>query len=199
MDTSIPPGGIEGFSVRRKLLKVTGLYVILVAAAAGSYLLAPPARANDKLCGRIVHLGGLLSFPLNCDSPELVLYAIEPGRLLNTDSTRQDRPLYVVAGALLTRVLVVSSVWRLVPKRMYQSITAMHRGTGMDRAELFLCAYLAYLLMNAALVLLTLLLFHWLVAQQWSVNLIVVGFAMLLLTNDVVKAFFWTLTCSFSI
>jgi hypothetical protein len=192
MDTPIPPGGSEGRSLRRKLLKITGLYVILVAAATGSYLLAPPARANDNLCGRTVHLGGLLSFPLNCDSPELVLYAIEPGRLLNTDSTRQDRPLYVAAAALLTRVLVMSSIWRLVPKRAYQSIAALHQGTGINEAELFLCAYLAYVLMNAALVLVTLLLFHWLVAQQWSVNLIVVGFAMLLLTNDVVKAFFWT-------
>jgi hypothetical protein len=62
----------------------------------------------------------------------------------------------------------------------------------MYLAQLYLCGYLAYILMNATVILATMLLFHWLVVQEWSANLIVMGFATLLLTNDVVKAFFRT-------
>ena len=192
MDACSPTRNIDKASSRRNLLKLAGLYAILIAIVSGSYLLAPPARVQDKLCGRTVHLGALLSFPLNCDSPELVLCAVEPSHLLVPNSIRQDRPVYVILAALVTRLVLASEVWRLVPMGIYRSIAVLHAGTSMNLAHLYLCGYLAYIVMNAVVILATLLLFHWLVVQQWSANLIVIGFASLLLTNDVVKAFFWT-------
>lgn len=142
MDACSPPGNIDRASFGRKLLKLAGLYAILIAIVSGSYLLAPPARAQEKFCGRTVHLGGLLSFPLNCDSPELVLCAVEPSHLLVPNSIRQDRPVYVILAALVTRLVLASEVWRLVPMGIYRSIAVLHAGTSMYLARLYLCGYL---------------------------------------------------------
>lgn len=98
---------------RAAFLKTAGLYVILIGITASAYLLAPPARQSDDPCGQTVHLGRYLSFVLNCDSPNLINSALDPGSLLHPGNRYQDRPLYIISVALLTRAVSASGfgVW----------------------------------------------------------------------------------------
>jgi hypothetical protein len=189
---NVSTSSIGRFAFSHRFFGIAGLYVTLIVVAAGLYLFAPTAGGNDWLCGRTVRLGQRLSFPFNCDSPTFINLAIEPSHLLDRDSMRQDRPVYVISAAILSRLLLASGAWRLVPAHLCQNIVAQDAGSDTRRIQQYLCGYLAYILMNGVLLLATLLLFHWLVAEEWSANPIVIGFSAFLLTNDLVKTFFWT-------
>lgn len=187
----------------RKFLQLAALYFVLVAIAAGLYLLSPSPQSAEHLCGETVRLGRMLSFPLNCDSFEFIDDAIDPAILLHPRSIRQARPVFVITAALLTRGLIACRFQRLIPGRTYVAIAATpkfqrhyekhHLSVDPNSYPSYaLCAYVSYVLINGILLLATLILFHWLAVEDLSPNLMVVAFASLLLANDVVKVFFWT-------
>jgi len=189
--------------MKSKPLRVAVLYVAIITAAAVLYLFSPPPRADEHYCGATMHLGRLLTLNINCDSIEFIDEAIDPAILLrHVPMSRQERPLFILSASLLTHLLMATDVWRMVPAHAVDALNASsafkshyekHHVSLEPKLywKYVLAAYISYVLINAGLLLVALLLFHWL-AVGWSPNAIVAGYASLLLANDTVKAFFWS-------
>jgi hypothetical protein len=178
-------------------------YAAGIGLVTALFLLAPPAHDPAQFCGETMHLGHLLSFPMNCDSMDFIDDAILPVLLLNPQSGRQDRPLFVALAALPTRILITFRLWRLVPTRTYEAVAAApgllvhydkhHPPISWQLYPKYvICAYVSYVMVNGILILAALLLFHWLALKRLDKNTIVLALAAMLLATDVVKAFFWT-------
>ena len=175
------------------LLRLVGLYSGIILLTATMYLLAstPP---TGKTCWHTIRLGYHMSILLNCDAVRFGQDAIEPSGLLMPRAMRQDRPVFVIAAALLTHLLIVSKVWRLVPTRIYTHLTRLinFEHEWPLHVQYVLCAYFAYILINFVLLLASLIMFHYLTTERLDADAGVAAFASFLVINHLVKHFFWS-------
>lgn len=168
--------------VSRKL----ALYLFAILAVMAGYLFFSPAPLSDDAgpCGSWqtpVRHGGFL---FNCDSPDYLRTAANPGLLMADDAVRQSRPLYVLAATLLGYPL------QWLVERMQLPFPASLDPLLRDHAGY----YLAYILLNTLLLLGSLLLFEG-IAVLFSPDLdrrLLHLLQLPLLANPVSKAFFWT-------
>ncbi len=79
--------------VPRYLLKVA-VYILLTAVLCSLFLFSN--RPPDDYCGRYIYLSEHAGFPLNCDSYDYAATAESPEKLLEPNSIRQSRPVYVL-------------------------------------------------------------------------------------------------------
>ena len=168
-----------------------GLFALLLG------LLIGPRVADDEQnyrCVGNIALAGPFGLSLNCDSPQFMWLARQPEGLLEHRNARQSRPGMIVAAALLTAPLALVVPPGGPPLPVTQGLLETERITPSLARDL--PAYLAYILLNGAILLLC---FHLVrkTVMPAGVNdgaglVILVATGLLIVGNDVTKAFFWS-------
>jgi hypothetical protein len=162
------------------------VYLALLLVVAGAFLFSP-RPTNERYCGERVDVGGRVSFLFHCDSEEFMRVAIHPSRLLQARSTRQSRPVVPLLAVPLTYLILLPvQKLHLAPPSVR---TAIARHTTSLNQNQAVSSYTAYIALNAAIVVIGLLMFNALVSGPRS---LVLAAAVLLLADDFVKTFFWT-------
>ena len=173
---SLTQGDHEGPPGPRRWGRFAALAGLLVLGL-NILMLAQPSMPTDKFyCVEDRPIGKGFRHLLNCDSGEFLALASEPSSVV-VRPVRQSRPLSFTLAYLVSRPLYF--VPRLVRFGPYHP---------------FAPEFVAYLLINLALVILALVIFTWLL--DWSARVrdgTELLFAMVVLgVNDVTKLFFWT-------
>ena len=187
---------------RRRKLTVDGIWLGFIAGLAllmTGFLIGPrlpPPFQKDNCVGNI-ELAGPFGFELNCDSPEFMWLAREPAGLLAKNSPRQLRPGLIIAAAILQAPVSLVVGYKAPPQ-------AIDPGTDDTAAivrsfENELPAYLAYILLNIGTLLACFFVLRRLMAREQdgravdaAGGVIVVSTGLLLVANDVTKAFVWS-------
>src|SRR5262249_23472767 len=173
------------------------LFLIAFGLMCVGLLIGPrvPDKDAGYNCIGNVELPGPFGFGLNCDSPEFMWLARDPSRLLDERNSRQSRPGLVLLAALIQAPLALIVPPDGPPRQVYQGLydpERVARTFTQDRP-----AYLAYVLLNFAILLAS---FHVLwraiergrPARDGITATIVVATGLLLVANDVTKAFVWS-------
>ncbi|PLX12624.1 MAG: hypothetical protein C0594_02200 [Marinilabiliales bacterium] len=162
---------------------VVNILVVLIIAIA--FLFSPQPDERGGLCGYYYELNDYMGFPVNCDAVGFTNLAQEPQALLNKGEARQGRPVYIWLGIALgypvcvfqelfagEELILLTEQWNtLKPSNPY---------------------YIAFVLINL-LVLIVALHFVWRIAGKLGANsYLTLGIIVLLLSNGLMKAFFWT-------
>ena len=179
---------------RRAYARCAVLFLSVFAA----FLLIGPRVPNEQAameCVQNVDLPGPFGLSLNGDSPDFLLVAIDPARMLGDKKLRQSRPGMIFAAHVLSRPLVLLFRWAenlpqdLIP---FDKVFA-HELNGRPFGEI-LPAYMAYVALNMLLLLLAARLFLSLVARRDDpvIPVILVPMCVVLVANDVTKAFLFS-------
>jgi hypothetical protein len=156
------------------------LAAIMLALLVGKPL--TPAQ-EDAFCLENFSLPGPFRILLNCDSYGFMRSANAPSSLLRPGNLRQSRPIFIVAGYVASFVAapVVFVLKALVPRLALQTLLSL---------------YLGYLLINIALLLLAFRFYTRTIASSAVAHLyyplVLALSGVLLVANDVVKAFIWS-------
>ena len=171
---------------------VLAAYVPVLVVVTAGFLFSPRAPAELHVCGHTIGLGRA-SFVLNCDSPSFITVAMRPSALFDWGDILQERPLYVVAAGALGHALGPAlAAAGPVPPQAYEALADFSSRWRRIPPDQVFAAWLAYVLLNATVLLGALLAFHYVVAGWSAPGPGLVALASLLLSNDVVKSFFWT-------
>ncbi len=170
----------------------TGLLFLMVALLVGPRL---PDNQQAAQCVFNVRLPGPFGISLNCDSPEFMRLAHEPSALLEPLNARQSRPGLIAVAAALAWAL--SPLVNLADK---VSVEVAPTDINPQRVANALAddksAYLAYTIINVAILLAAFYFFRQICAlwgdESTSSLIIIVAVGLLLVANDVVKAFVWS-------
>jgi hypothetical protein len=185
-------------SRRTRIVDRAWLYFLFgLALLMGALLIGPRVADQDQqsICVGNIDLLGPFGFSLNCDSPQFMALARDPSALLEPKNARQARPGLILAAALIQAPLslVVSS--NGLPARSIENgledTTEIVRSFDRD-----LPAYLAYIALNIAILLaaffvLRLIVRPW-VSHDGATSIIIAASGLVLIANDVVKAFVWS-------
>jgi hypothetical protein len=162
------------------------------------YLIGPRVTNNEQqsTCVGNVELAGPFGISLNCDSPQFMWLAREPAGLLTPQNPRQARPGLIFAAALLAAPLSVLVPAGGAPKPVDTGIQNPTEITESFTRDL--PAYLAYVLLNIAILGASFFLLRKLIGRLSGASLgtpetiIAVSAGLLLVANDVTKAFVWS-------
>lgn len=166
-------------------LKKTLIYSALIFAVAVSFLFGPRPTTPADYCGRFITLGRHMGFNFNCDAPGYMTAAHNPGELAWHQPVRQSRPLYILTATVigypiqwLMDTLHINFFYKIDPR--FGALAGF---------------YAAYILLNFLLLLGSLYLFdalaHYFAGGKIN-KWLLLGFQLLLASNIVTKAFFWT-------
>lgn len=182
---------------RRHAIQTWACFGVGLAILLAGLLVGPRVSQDQQQCMCIgnITVAGPFGFGLNCDSPDFMWLAREPRDLLAPENPRQARPGLVLLAALLERPLSVV----LAPTGPVR-----HAGfAGDDPGRIAqawrenLAPYLAYILLNVATLLLSFAVLRRVLERgREAVNapqtVVVVAVGILLVANDVTKAFVWS-------
>lgn len=165
-----------------------GFAVVLTGLLIGPRI--PDDSQRDSCVGNI-RLPGPFGIHLNCDAPEFLELASDPTGLFKAKNYRQSRPGLILFAAALN-----------VPLSLFAKTVADTTPPQDDPERIidsysrYFPAYLAYMLLNGGILLLS---FHFLRKtiecssfDERTATPILVSVGLLLVTNDVTKAFFWS-------
>ncbi|RSK37134.1 hypothetical protein [Hymenobacter metallilatus] len=166
-------------------------YTLLILGLTLSFWFSPAPRTEAEYCGTYLHLTPWAGFTANCDGFVYMEDARHPARLLESGEVRQSRPLFILLGSVVgypcTWAVQVAQASGLLPARVVQKLPVKYQP--------LLGFYVGYVLLNYTVLLAALLLFRYLyyrfTAQQGSSG-ILAGLFVFLVSNQVTKAFFWT-------
>lgn len=159
-------------------------YAALAWVTAIAFLFSPAEKEGADPGATYLHLSEYAGFKFNVDAPEYCLAARDPSRLLAPRSVRQSRPLYV----LLASALGYPLQWlveAIQPAFLAGLEAETRRHVGF---------YLAYVVLNFCLLLLSMLLLHSLAHRLAGASLdpaILLSLQVLFVACPITKAFFW--------
>jgi hypothetical protein len=159
--------------------RVRGWLLALVSLAgvlAGTQLVLFAPMQNKLLCATPIRLGDSRAYPLNCDSALYMELAHHPSLILQPDSLRQSRPGYIALSALMTRVFGPAAHALGLDQAYGQSDTA----------------YIPLVLINLIVLVTAVIIMTRLLSRLGTPTLVTAALCLLLIVNDVTKAFFWT-------
>ncbi|NVO85630.1 hypothetical protein [Hymenobacter terrestris] len=166
-------------------------YSLLLLVATASFWFSPAPLTEDEYCGTYLHLSSFAGFMANCDGFEYMESARYPARLLEPQAVRQSRPLYVLLGTAVgypvTWVMQGLQAGGLLPAAVVAKLPAKYQP--------LLGFYIGYVLLNFGLLLGALLLFRHLyyrLTDGRGQPLVLAALLVFLISNQVTKAFFWT-------
>lgn len=179
-----------------------GIYIAIMLFAAVSFLFSPPPAHDSDKCGPYIKLGRHAGFMVNCDASSFITAAIHPSSLLKPNEYRQGRPLFVLAGTLAGYSSYYISypfhpgLKKLVDRQVNQSNVLIGNSLpGSNVTVDFIVFYFGYWLINVIVLVLSMFLLE-------RIALMITGgeirrsmlylFLFLLVSNHVVKAFFWS-------
>ncbi len=179
-------------------MPVWPLFLLGFALLGVGLLIGPRLATNDEAgynCVGSVALAGPFGFELNCDSPEFMWLARDPAGLLDHLNSRQSRPGLILLAALITAPLSLVVAPDGPPTPVYQGLYDPLRVAAtfdQDRP-----AYLAYILINLAIVLASFQVLRRAIDRGQRVRglaeaIILAAIGLLLVANDVTKAFLWS-------
>ena len=171
---------------------LAGLAVLMTAL-----LIGPRVEPQDQkqTCVGNVELPGPFGLSLNCDSPQFMALARDPSALLAPDNARQARPGLIAVAVLLERPLALLFRSYGPPAKSVeqglQNPAQITRSFSQD-----LPAYFAYVIINVATLLasfhlLRLIVLPW-AGRDGTAGLVIAASGLILVANDVVKAFVWS-------
>lgn len=170
----------------------------LTAIALFGYAIGPRI-ADDRqstLCVINVDLPGPFGFGLNCDSPEFLRLAGDPGLLLERNNTRQSRPAWILAAATIASPLrpLEGAGHAIVRQAARPDIDEDRIRGAISR---YSPQYAGYIVLNFAVTvwaiyLMLLLSFGRRDPVPWPQAISFLSCAAILVANDVTKAFFWS-------
>ena len=166
------------------------VYSLLVLASAVTFLFSPAPQG--KYCGEYFRINRLMGFSVNCDAAEYLTYAGDPSLLLQPGAPRQNRPLYIVLGTVtgypikvLFDLLRPGAISGEVPR-----LTHGARQRPLVKADIPF--YVSYVGLNFLILLASVLLFDRVLSAQGIEQSLICLLSLILVSNDSVKAFFWT-------
>lgn len=168
-------------------------FAFLLALLLAGFLIGPriAPEAQQENCVGNVTLAAPFGVNLNCDAPEFMALAVHPSGLLQPQNYRQSRPGMILAAAAITKPLST-----LVPAREAGAPPAEDPARIVDAFTRYLPAYPAYMLLNVGILLLTFYAWRRTVLAAGLDGAgsapIVVAVGLMLVSNDVAKAFFWS-------
>jgi hypothetical protein len=162
---------------------IASLLILIVAVL---FLIQPkvPPGLEEYYCVRPVNLWGPVHFNLHCDSYRFIVLAQDPHGLLELDNKRQGRPLYILLGwalAIPFRALPSEFTEQYLPNVNFMGLSPEH----------YLPEFSGFLLLNGLLLLASILLFRRLLGSTSLLNAWTLLPLVVLLANEVTKAFFW--------
>jgi hypothetical protein len=145
----------------------------------------------DASCLRNFHFGSHLGFSLNCDSPGFILAAIDPATLLEKDNVRQSRPGLIYLAHVIS--LPINSALSLLKRGDADSLHGNEYPLYVKSVFFdWFPVYISYEILHFLTLLLAVLLFVNISRRVFPQNQIALPIGMLLVFNDVVKAYFWS-------
>ncbi|MCW5198705.1 hypothetical protein VU07_03540, partial [Desulfobulbus sp. F4] len=145
-----------------------------------------PDDQQRKYCIHNIYINNIFGFSLNCDSPDFIILANNPGKLLEKNNVRQDRPGFVLFASLIR-----FSVSLLQPEAEGYAKLRIGRNTKFIEME-YIYIYFYYILMNILFVLTSFFLYVKLFDEScrkiWAIFFI----GLLFIYNDITKAFTWS-------
>jgi hypothetical protein len=154
-------------------------------AIAVSFLFSPSPKTEKDYCGQYIHLGTHAGFTFNCDAADYCMNADSPARMLGDSAVRQSRPLFV---------LLASAIGHPLQWLTNKLDLPLFRSMG-EEAGRYAGFYMGYILLNFLTLLLSLIFFESIAMYITgrSVNKwILLAFQVILVSNEITKAFFWT-------
>jgi len=124
---------------------------------------------------------------INCDSAQIVQDSQTPSRLWNAETSYQDRPLYTLAGYVISK-----------PLRFFSDSFEIYSNTKGEPITFYYANYLAFIFLNIILLMLILwqsikLVRRLMPDREMSGQTFFLGTVLsLLVANNVVKGFVWT-------
>lgn len=172
-------------------------FIVGLAFLMTGFLIGPrvPAKDQEDNCVANVNLPGPFGFGLNCDSPELIWLAREPSGLLTKNSYRQSRPGLIIAAAILQVPLSLVVPFGAPPQKIgwgdVEGINKLFKNN--------LPTYLAYVLLNIGILIASFFILRRVMEREHDRRaihsasaLLIVSTGLLLVANDVTKAFVWS-------
>jgi hypothetical protein len=196
LNKRILPGSHAG--VPRKVDRAWFWFILALSALMAALLIGPrvPDDQQEAYCVVNVRVAGPLGIVLNCDSAHYMNLARDPGMLLAPGDERQNRPGMVLAAAILSMPL---SPLADLPRTLGVTIGRSDLDPQSVNKALRnnFPQYAAYIVFNVTLLLLS---FHYFrrvcerdgVACDASATMVIVSLGLLLVANDVTKAFVWS-------
>jgi hypothetical protein len=148
-------------------------YTLIIGFVTISFLFSPKPHSTQEYCGKFYDISKHMGFVINCDSYEYARVSVSPSALFEEKSIRQSRPLFIILGSAVGYTLY--PLLRLFHLNIYESHFA------------------GFLLINFILLLLSLFLLDTILIRATSLGTVErSAFLILLISNVVTKAFFWT-------
>ena len=174
------------------MLKKIASLTLLIATITTSFLFSPPPRKEQQdLCAYIA-LNRYMGVIANTDSYAFCQLAENPNDIW-TNTLRQSRPLYPFLGAILGSCFNLLPMQKIVGDKKIQTHHEVNTKRGdKDIMTSFIPYYAGYVFLNYLILLITLLLYHRLLIYYQIDKVWIWLSSVLLLSNEVTKAFFWT-------
>ncbi len=174
-----------------------GLFTLLVPGFLAALLVGPraPDDKQSYFCVMNIRTASVFGISLNCDSALHIAYARDPMRILQPGNLRQSRPMMVLPPFLLRPLFAAfDDLPARFGARPVDMMPDNFQRTMPDLIERGFSGFLAYAAFNLLLLALCYALYLHLVGGAASAAgaLLVGSIGLLLVGNDVVKAFFWS-------
>lgn len=172
-------------------------FIVGLAYLLTGFLIGPRVPAERQLgaCVTNINLPGPFGIGLNCDSPELMWLAREPSGLLTKNSYRQSRPGLIIAAAILQVPLSLVVPFGAPPQKIgWGDVEGINK-----LFKINLPTYLAYVLLNIGILIASFFILRRVMEREHDRRaihsasaLLIVSTGLLLVANDVTKAFVWS-------
>ena len=152
-----------------------------------------PDSQQREHCVYNIHLTGPFGFSLNCDSPLFMQLSNDPAQILEKNNVRQDRPGFIFLTASIAKFYTI-----IYPPAEREEIQQQAINVGrINNTEIifplaWLVHYVAYITVNVLIILLSFHCFLRISCTEKKYPACVGSIGLLLIFNDVVKAFIWS-------
>lgn len=150
------------------------IFAVLILATMVSFLFSPEPISKADYCGSYIKINKWAGFIRNCDTRFALNPAINPKSLLEPNTIRQSRPLYILLATFLGSALETI----LNPS-----------GFDYDKESIF---YFAFILINFITLYLAIIMYRRILNSFNIDKFLIITFSVFLICNDTTKAFFWT-------
>ena len=150
------------------------IFAIILLFTVLSFLFSPKPVSQADYCGTYIKINKWAGFIKNCDTRYAVNPAINLKSLLEPNTIRQSRPLYIIFGFMIGSSL--EAVLYLFGFKYYKE-------------SIF---YFAFILINFITLYLGIILYNRILSSFTIDKSLIIIFSVFMICNDTTKAFFWT-------
>ncbi len=157
---------------------VTILFVFMTALMIGPRV---PDEKQRTYCVHNIYINNFFGFSLNCDSPDFIILASNPSKLLEKNNVRQDRP-----GFVFFATIIKFAISLIEPEVEGYTLLRIGKSTKYIPME-YVYTYYTYIIINILFILGSFFLF--VKINNFNSWFILFFLGLLLIINDITKAF----------